>query len=124
MLDYKLAKRKVGLITETFFPALSEIKGKALINTLPYRPGDVEIETMDETVSQTYAQVLLKKLGYELRKVDVEGVNATVVEMNPQPLMDSGRHIRKNVGRDTLQHASEVDAKVVVCQTNSQRWTS
>ena len=124
MLDYKLAKRKAGLMTETFFTALSEIKGMALINTLPYRPGDVEIDTMDATVSQTYAQVLLKKLAYELRKVDVEGVNATVVEMNPQPLMDSGRHIRKDVGRDTSQHASEVDAKVVVCQTNSQRWTS
>ena len=74
---------------------------------------------MDETVSQRYAQVLLKKLAYELRKVDVEGVNATVVEM-----MDKGRHIRKNVGRDTWQHASEVDAKVVVWQTNSQRCTS
>ena len=94
-------------MTETFFTALSEIKGKALIDTLPDRPGDVQIvETMDETVSQT--QVLLKKLAYELRKVDGEGVNATVVEMNPQPLMDPGRHIRKDVGRDTWQHASEV----------------
>ena len=109
-------------MTETFFTALSEIKGKALIETLADRPGDVQIETMDETMSQT--QVLLKKLAYELRKVDGEGVNATVVEMNPQPLMDPGRHIRKDVGRDTWQHASEVDAKVVVWQTNSQRWTS
>ena len=56
--------------------------------------------------------------------MDGEGVNATVVEMNPQPLMDPGRHIRKDVGRHTWQHASEVDAKVVVWQTNSQRWTS
>ena len=111
-------------MTETFFTALSEIKGKALIDTLPDRPGDVEIETMHETVCQRYAQVLLKKLAYEVRKVHVEGVNATVVEMNAQPLMDSGRHIRKDVGRDTWQHASEVDAKVVVWQTNSQRWTS
>ena len=79
---------------------------------------------MDKTVSQRYPQVLLKKLAYELRKVDVKGVNGTVVEMNPQPLIDSGRHIRKDVGRDTWQHASEVDAKVVVWQTNSQRWTS
>ena len=109
-------------MTETFFTALSEIKGKALIDTLADRPGDMQIETMDETVSQT--QVLLKKLAYELRKVDGEGVNATVVEMNPQPLMDPGRHIRKDVGRDTWQHASEVDAKVVVWQTNSQGWTS
>ena len=109
-------------MTETFFTALSEIKGKALIDTLADRPGDVQIETMDETVSQT--QVLLKKLAYELRKVDGERVNATVVEMNPQPLMDPGRHIRKDVGRDTWQHASEVDAKVVVWQTNSQRCTS
>ena len=109
-------------MTETFFIALSEIKGKALIETLADRPGDVQIETMHETMSQT--QVLLKKLAYELRKVDGEGVNATVVEMNPQPLMDPGRHIRKDVGRDTWQHASEVDAKVVVWQTNSQRWTS
>ena len=109
-------------MTETFFTALSDIKGKALIETLADRPGDVQIETMDETMSQT--QVLLKKLAYELRKVDGEGVNATVVEMNPQPLMDPGRHIRKDVGRDTWQHASEVDAKVVVWQTNSQRWTS
>lgn len=109
-------------MTETFFTALSEIKGKALIDTLADRPGDVQIETMDETVSQT--QVLLKKLAYELRKVDGERVNATVVEMNPQPLMDPGRHIRKDVGRDTWQHASEVHAKVVVWQTNSQRWTS
>lgn len=123
-MHYKLAKRQARLITETFFTALSEIKGKALIDTLADRPGDVEIETMDETVSQRYAQVLLKKLPYELRKVYVEGVNATVVEMNAQPLMDSGRHIRKDVGRDTWQHASEVDAKVVVWQTNSQRWTS
>ena len=105
-------------MTETFFTALSEIKGKALIDTLADRPGDVQIETMDETVSQT--QVLLKKLAYELRKVDGERVN----EMNPQPLMDPGRHIRKDVGRDTWQHASEVDAKVVVWQTNSQRCTS
>ena len=95
-----------------------------LIDTLADRPIDVEIETMSETVSQRYAQVLLKKLAYELRKVDVEGVNATVVEMNPQPLMDSGRHISKDVGRDTWQHASEVDAKVVVWQTNSERCTS
>lgn len=109
-------------MTETFFTALSEIKGKALIDTLADRPGVVQIETMDETVCQT--QVLLKKLAYELRKVDGEGVNATVVEMNPQPLMDPGRHIRKDVGRDTWQHESEVDAKVVVWQTNSQRWTS
>ena len=109
-------------MTETFFTALSEIKGKALIDTLADRPGDVQIETMDETVSQT--QVLLKKLAYELRKVDGEGVNATVVEMNAQPLMDPGRHIRKGVGLDIWQHASEVDAKVVVWQTNSQRWTS
>ena len=86
-------------MTETIFTALSEIKGQALIDTLADRPGDVQIETMDETVSQT--QVLLKKLAYELRKVDGEGVNATVVEMNPQPLMDPGRHISKNVGRDT-----------------------
>ena len=56
--------------------------------------------------------------------MDVEGVNATVVEMNSQLLMDSGRHIRKDVGRDTWQHASKVDAKVVVWQTNPQRWTS
>ena len=111
-------------MTAIFFTALSEIKGKALIDTLADRPGDVEIETLDERVSQRYAQVLLKKLAYELRKVDVEGVNATVVEMNPQLLMDSGRHIRKDVGRDTWQHASEVDAKVVVWQTNPQRWTS
>ena len=48
-LDYKLAKRKAGLMTETFFTALSEIKGKALIDTLAERPGDVEKETMDET---------------------------------------------------------------------------
>ena len=75
-------------MTETFFTALSEIKGKALIDTLADRPGDVQIETMDEIVCQRYAQVLLKKLAYELRKVDGEGVNATVVEMNPQPLMD------------------------------------
>ena len=109
-------------MTETFFTALSEIKGKALIDTLADRPGDVQIETMDETVSKT--QVLLKKLAYELRKVDGQGVNATVVEMNPQPLMDPGRHIKKDVGRDTWQHACEVDAKVVVWQTNSQRWTS
>ena len=109
-------------MTETFFTALSDIKGKALIETLADRPGDVQIETMDETMCQT--QVLLKKLAYELRKVDGEGVNATVVEMNPQPLMDPGRHIRKDVGRDTWQHASEVDAKVLVWQTNSQRWTS
>ena len=47
-------------MTETFFTALSEIKGKALIDTLADRPGDVQIETMDETVSQRYAQVLLK----------------------------------------------------------------
>ena len=40
-------------MTETFFTALSEIKGKAHIDTLPERPGDVEIETMDETVCQT-----------------------------------------------------------------------
>ena len=84
----------------------------------------MEIETLDETVSQRYAQVLFKKLAYELRKVDVEEVNSTVVQMNPQPLMDSGRHISKDVGRDTWQHASEVDVKVVVWQTNSQRWTS
>ena len=109
-------------MTETFFTALSEIKGKALIDTLADRPGDFQIETMDETVSQT--QVLLKKLAYELRKVDGEGVNATVVDMNPQLLMDAGRHIRKDVGRDTWQQASEVDAKVVVWQTNSQRCTS
>ena len=110
-------------MTETFFTALSAIKGKALIDTMAERPGDVQIEIMDETVSQRYAQVLLKKLAYELRKVDGEGVNATVVEMNPQPLMDSGRHIRKDVGRDTWQHASEMNTKVVVWQTTSQRWT-
>ena len=43
--------------------------------------------------------------------MDVEAVNATVVEMNPQQLVDKGRHIRRHVGRDTWQHASEVDAK-------------
>ena len=47
-------------MTETFFTALSEIKSKALIDTLADRPRDVEIETLDETVSQRYAQVLLK----------------------------------------------------------------
>ena len=63
-------------------------------------------------------------MAYELKKVDVEAVNATVVEMNPQPLVDTGKHIKRDVGRDTWQHASKVDAKVVVWQTNSQRWTS
>ena len=56
--------------------------------------------------------------------MDVVAVNATVVEMNPQPLVDTGKHIKRDVGRDTWQHASKVDAKVVVWQTNSQRWTS
>ena len=45
---------------ETFFTALSEIKGKKLIDTLADRPEDVEIETLDETVSQRYAEVLFK----------------------------------------------------------------
>ena len=76
-------KGKQGSLLRHFSPHC-----KALIDTLADRPADVEIETMDERVSQRYAQVLLKKLAYELRKVDVEGVNATVVEMNPQPLMD------------------------------------
>ena len=56
--------------------------------------------------------------------MDVVAVNATVVEMNRQPLVDTGKHIKRDVGRDTWQHASKVDAKVVVWQTNSQRWTS
>lgn len=47
-----MAKRQGGLINESFFTALSEIKGKELIDTLADRPADVEIETLDETVSQ------------------------------------------------------------------------
>ena len=84
----------------------------------------MEIETLDETVSQKIRRGAFQKLAYELKKVDVVAVNAKVVEMNPQPLVDTGKHIKRDVGRDTWQHASKVDAKVVVWQTNSQRWTS
>ena len=55
-----MAKRQGGLIIESFFTTLSEIKGKELIDTLADRPADVEIETLDETVSQRYAEVLFK----------------------------------------------------------------
>ena len=53
---------------ETFFTALSEIKGKELIDTLADRPADVEIETLDETVSQRYAEVLFKNWLKSLKK--------------------------------------------------------
>ena len=91
-------------MTETFFTALSEIKSKALIDTLPDRPEDVEIETMDETVFQTYAEVLLKKLAYELRKVDVETLNDPVAEVKVQELLDTVRQTSTDESRRTWQH--------------------
>ena len=56
-LEDKLAVVKV----ETFFTLLSEIKPKALIDTLADRLTGVEIETLGETLAQRYG----------LRKVDV-----------------------------------------------------
>ena len=58
-----------GLIIESFFTTLSEIKGKELIDTLADRPADVEIETLDETVSQIYAEVLFKNWLTSLKKL-------------------------------------------------------
>ena len=63
-----MAKRQGGLINESFFTAMSEIKGKELIDTLVDRPADVEIETLDETVSQRYAEVLFKNWLTSLKK--------------------------------------------------------
>lgn len=63
-----MAKRQGGLIIESFFTALSEIKGKELIDTSADRPADVEIETLDETVSQRYAEVLFKNWLTSLKK--------------------------------------------------------
>ena len=60
MLDYELAKRLAGLKIATFFTLLSEIKCEGLIDTLPDRPRNVEIETLAETVAQRYAGVFLK----------------------------------------------------------------
>ena len=48
--------------------------------------------------------------------MDVGAVNETLAEMNAEPVLDTGRHIRTDVGRDTWQ--AKVDAKVVVWQTN------
>ena len=38
---------------------------------------------------------------YELRKLDVAAINETLAEMNAEPVIDTGRHIRKEVSRDT-----------------------
>ena len=57
-----MTKRLAVVKVKTFFSLLSEIKAKALIDTLANRLTDVEIETLGETVSQIYAEVLCKKL--------------------------------------------------------------
>ena len=54
----------------------------------------------------------------------MQTVGKALVEVEAKALVDTGKHIKRDVGRDTWQHASKVDAKVVVWQTNSQRWTS
>ena len=38
-----------------------------------------------------------------LRRVDVETVNETVTQMNAQPLVDTGIHISADVGEDSWQ---------------------
>ena len=39
--------------------------------------------------------------------MDVGAVNETLAEMNVEPVVDTGRHIRTEVGRDTWQDTSE-----------------
>ena len=39
--------------------------------------------------------------------MDVGAVNETLAEMNAEPVLDTGRHIRADVGRDTWQDTSE-----------------
>ena len=46
-------------------------------------------------------------MAYELRKLDVGPVNETLAEMNAEPVVDTGRHIRTDVGRDTSQDTSK-----------------
>ena len=39
--------------------------------------------------------------------MDVRAVNENLAEMNAEPVLDTGRHIRTDVGRDTWQDTSE-----------------
>ena len=57
-----MAKRLAEVKVSTFVTLLSEIKAKAVIDTLPVRLTGVEIETLGENVAQIYAEVLVKKL--------------------------------------------------------------
>ena len=67
----------------------------------------MEIETLGEPVAQTYAEVLKKKLAYGLRKVDVETVNETVTEVKAQALVDTVRHTSTDGSRRTWQHTTK-----------------
>jgi len=49
----------------TFVNLMFEIKAEALIDTLADRLTDLEIETLEETVAQTYAEELT---GYRAKK--------------------------------------------------------
>ena len=63
-----MAKRLAVVKLKTFFSLLSKIKAEARIDTLADRPADVQIETLDETVSQRYAEVLFKNWLTSLKK--------------------------------------------------------
>ena len=46
----------------------------------------------------------LEKLAYGQRQLDVAAVNETLAEMNAEPVVDRGRHIRTDVGPDLARH--------------------
>ena len=50
-LDHKLAEKLAEVKVKTLVTLLTEIKAKALMNTLAARPTHVEIETLCETVA-------------------------------------------------------------------------
>ena len=80
------------------------LKGKALIDTLPARLTDVEIEALGEPAAQRYEGALMNNLAYVQRRVEVETVNETVAEVKGQALVDTIRYAITYGSRRAWQH--------------------
>ena len=59
---HKLAKRLGEVKVATLVTVLSDIKAKAIIDSLANRLTDVEIDKLGKTLAQRYPELVVKKL--------------------------------------------------------------
>ena len=81
-LDDKVAQTLTEFKVDKLVTLLSEIKAKALLDTL----------AASLTDARKYAEALISKLGNGVKLVDASTVNETVTQVKSQPLGDTDRH--------------------------------